>query len=108
MTDVSIILPSYKPDEKLKKTVTDLEEAGFHDIIVVDDGGGSEYNHFFDELRERESCTVLVHPENRGKGAALKTAFKWYTENRNGIGVVTVDGDGQHFPKDVAACCEKL
>lgn len=108
MTDVSIILPSYKPDEKLKKTVTDLEEAGFYDIIVVDDGGGSEYNHFFDELRERESCTVLVHPENRGKGAALKTAFKWYTENRNGIGVVTVDGDGQHFPKDVSACCEKL
>lgn len=108
MKEVSVILPSYKPDEKLLKTVIALEEYGFEDIIVVDDGGGEEFNHYFDEVRERESCTVLVHPENRGKGAAMKTAFAWYLENRSGAGVVTVDGDGQHFPKDVKNCVDEM
>lgn len=108
MKDISVILPSYKPDEKLYKTVCELKSAGFDDIIVVDDGGGAEYASYFDEVRALPECTVLVHPENRGKGAALKTAYKWYTENRNGVGVITVDGDGQHFPEDVKACCERL
>lgn len=108
MKDVSVILPSYKPDEKLLQTVIALENAGFEDIIVVDDGGGEEYKEKFDVLKERESCTVLIHPVNMGKGAALKTAFKWYLENRNGIGVITVDGDGQHKPEDVLACVEKM
>ena len=59
--EISIILPSYKPDEKLLSTVLGLETAGFKDIIVVDDGGGKEYKRYFDELRSRESCTVLTH-----------------------------------------------
>ncbi|MBE6588255.1 MAG: glycosyltransferase family 2 protein [Ruminococcaceae bacterium] len=105
---VSIILPSYKPDEKLLSTVLGLKEAGFDDIIVVDDGGGKDYNKYFDEVRAVEGCTVLVHPENRGKGAALKTAFRWYLDNRQGRGVITVDGDGQHRPEDIVICGEKL
>jgi len=105
---VSIILPSYKPDDKLIDTVNGLKEYGFSDIIVIDDGGKEAYNHVFDKVRAIDGCTVLVHPENRGKGAALKTAFKWYLENRSGKGVVTVDGDGQHRPSDVAALSDKL
>lgn len=105
---ISIIVPSYKPDEKLFSTVMGLKDAGFEDIIVVDDGGGEEYNKYFDEVRAVEGCTVLVHPENRGKGAALKTAFRWYIDNRNGKGVITVDADGQHRAEDIVACGEKL
>ena len=33
---VSVVLPSYKPDEKLIDTVNGLKEYGFDDIIVVD------------------------------------------------------------------------
>jgi len=105
---VSIILPSYKPDEKLHGVVEGLVSAGFDDIIVVDDGSGAEYNSYFDDVREFDECTVLVHPENRGKGAALKTAFSWYLSNRNGKGVITVDGDGQHRTEDIIACGERL
>ena len=80
--DITVVLPSYKPDEKLLSTVEELEAAGFDDIIVVDDGGGEEYRKYFDILRDNANCTVLTHTENRGKGAALKTAFKWYLENK--------------------------
>ena len=107
-SDVSVILPSYKPDDNLIECVRGLIDAGFTDIIVVDDGGGADYNKYFDKVRELPGCTVLVHEKNRGKGAALKSAFSWYLENRDGIGVVTVDGDGQHRPSDIIACAEKL
>lgn len=106
---ISIILPSYKPDDKLIATVKGLKDAGFDDIIVVDDGSGEEYEKYFDKIRSINGCNVLVHPENRGKGAALKTAFGWYIKNRpDGRGVITVDGDGQHRPDDVVYCGEKL
>ena len=106
--DITVVLPSYKPDEKLLSTVEELEAAGFDDIIVVDDGGGEEYRKYFDMLREKNTCTVLTHTENRGKGAALKTAFRWYAENRTTSGVVTADGDGQHRPEDVKAVSEEM
>ena len=101
ITDVSIVLPSYKPDEKLEQTVLGFHEAGFADIIVIDDGGGESFKAVFDRIAALDFCTVLTHEENRGKGAALKTAFEWYAKNRDGIGVVTADGDGQHTPEDV-------
>ena len=108
--NVSVVLPSYKPDEKLEATVRGFIESGFEDIIVVDDGGGEEYKSIFERISELPQCTVLTHEINRGKGAALKTAFKWYSENRDGIGVVTADGDGQHTPDDtynIAIAMEK-
>ena len=46
---------------------------------------------------------------NKGKGAALKNAFRWFLANRpDGYGVVTVDGDNQHHPEDTRRCCEHM
>lgn len=54
-------------------------------------------------------CTVLKHEINRGKGAALKTAFEFVINNRpESIGVITVDGDGQHSSSDVVKLAKKL
>lgn len=106
--DVSVVLPSYKPDEKLRGIVNGLINTGFEDIIVVDDGGGKDYNHFFDEIRVLPQVTVLVHEVNKGKGRALKTAMEYYISNRSGAGIVTADGDGQHVPTDIKACAEKM
>lgn len=107
--EITVVLPSYKPDEKMVLAVKDMLSAGFDDVIVVDDGGKEPYNSFFDEVRALDGCTVLVHPENRGKGAALKTAFSWFLENRKDKkGVITVDGDGQHRASDVVKCAEAM
>lgn len=43
------------------------------------------------------------------KGAALKTAFEFVINNRpESIGVITVDGDGQHSSSDVVKLAKKL
>ncbi len=106
---VTIIIPSLNPDEKLMKVVCGLEEMGFDDIIVVNDGSREENLQNFPSETDHPSCKILTHSVNRGKGAALKTAFTYFLENRKDrIGVVTVDGDNQHKPADVLACAEAM
>ena len=110
LSNISVVLPSLDPDEKLIAVVDGLLEYGFSDIILVNDGSKQENLHYFTDLAEQHPEIHLLHHEvNKGKGAALKNAFRWFLENRpEGYGVVTVDGDNQHHPEDTRACCEKM
>jgi glycosyltransferase involved in cell wall biosynthesis len=106
---VSVILPSYNPTEQILTVIRDVISQGFADIIVINDGSGDESFPVFDAVDELSGCTVLTHDVNRGKGAALKTGMAYYLENRpDGIGVVTIDDDGQHLPEDIRLCAEAL
>ena len=109
MKGITIVLPSLDPDEKLNKVVQGLLDEGFEDIVIVNDG--SDENHLapFEEAKSHPEVTILTHEVNKGKGRALNTAFSYVLENRKDcLGVVTVDGDNQHLPKDIKACAEKM
>ncbi len=109
LSDISIVLPSLDPDEKLITVIDGLLAYGFTDIILVNDGSKPENLHYFEEAAAHPEVHLLHHSVNRGKGAALKTAFSWFLENRpEGKGVVTVDGDNQHHPTDTRACAEHM
>jgi len=106
---VSVIVPSLNPDDKLLKVVEDLLKVNFNEIIVVNDGSEREKEKYFDIIAKKEKCIVLKHSKNLGKGRALKTAFNYFLNNRKDqIGVVTVDGDGQHDINDVIKCAKAL
>lgn len=106
---VTAIVPSYKPDEKLAGVLRDLTAAGFERIIVVDDGSGPDYEAYFRQAEGYPQCVLLRHEVNRGKGGALKTAFAWFLEHHGeDLGVVTVDGDGQHTAADALRCAREL
>ena len=110
LSKISVVLPSLDPDEKLIAVVDGLLEYGFTDIILVNDGSKQENLHYFTDLAAQHPEIHLLHHEvNKGKGAALKNAFRWFLANRpDGYGVVTVDGDNQHHPADTRACCEHM
>ena len=110
LSKISVVLPSLDPDEKLIAVVDGLLEHGFTDIILVNDGSKAENLHYFTDLAARHPEIHLLHHEvNKGKGAALKNAFRYFLENRpEGFGVVTVDGDNQHHPEDTRRCCEQM
>ena len=110
LSKVSVVLPSLDPDEKLVAVIDGLLEYGFSDIILVNDGSKPENLHYFeDAAAQHPEITLLHHPVNRGKGAALKTAFTWFLKNRpDYAGVVTVDGDNQHHPEDTRNCAEHM
>ena len=110
LSKISVVLPSLDPDEKLIAVIDGLLEYGFSDIILVNDGSKQENLHYFTDLAAQHPEIHLLHHEvNKGKGAALKNAFRWFLANRpDGYGVVTVDGDNQHHPADTRACCEHM
>ena len=110
LSKISVVLPSLDPDEKLIAVIDGLLEQGFSHIILVNDGSKQENLHYFTDLAaQHPEITLLHHEVNKGKGAALKNAFRWFLNNRpEGCGVVTVDGDNQHHPADTRACCEHM
>jgi glycosyltransferase involved in cell wall biosynthesis len=69
-------------------------------IVLVDDGSAPEYHPLFAEA-EKYGCVLLRHESNRGKGAALKTAFDWLARNCPEEPVVCADSDGQHYIGDI-------
>jgi len=102
--DIAILIPAYQPDAKLVELVEALR-TDFPHIVVVDDGS-TEGQQVFDSIRDRID-TLLVHPANRGKGAALKTGFAWIRAHLPDIaGVVTADADGQHRSEDIRRVAE--
>ena len=109
LSKITIIIPVLNPSDRLFNVVGELVEVGFSDIIVVNDGSGAAYIKTFEDVGNLPGCTVLAHEKNKGKGAALKTAFCFFLENRtDNIGVVTMDSDGQHRTADVVKCAEAL
>lgn len=111
MTDyqkILVVIPSLDPDDRLLEVIRGVQEKGFTDILLVDDGSAQKNQHYFDEGAAL-GCEVLHHGVNKGKGRALKTAFEWFMQNRpDAAGVVTIDGDNQHLPKDIAACVDVM
>ncbi len=109
MDNITVIIPAYKPDRTLLDTVRALTEEGFSHILVVDDGGGADYRDLFREIEANPACTLLTHEVNRGKGAALKTAFHYVLDHcPQTVGVVTADADGQHLPRDIRRTAEVM
>lgn len=107
--DVTVIIPSLDPDEKLMGVVTGLQKMGFTDILLVNDGSDEAHRTPFETAAALPGVTVLHHEVNRGKGRALKTAFHYVLEHRpSSCGVVTVDGDGQHAAEDVLKLAQAL
>lgn len=106
---VTIVLPSLNPDDKLNKVVEGLIEAGFKDIVLVNDGSDEAHLEPFRQAGLHKEVTLLIHDVNKGKGRALKTAFSYVVNNRkDSAGVITVDGDNQHTVKDIKACARKM
>jgi dolichol-phosphate mannosyltransferase len=98
----AILIPAYEPQKNLLSIVDELLAYAFPYILIVNDGSGTDYEELFYTLNIKNSVEVIQHHENCGKGAALLTGFKHILKQKADFsGVVTVDADGQHLPKDV-------
>ncbi len=104
------LVPFYKPGTAFPDVVRELAALdAFDAVVAVNDGSGDAYDAAVAEIERSGQATVLRHPENRGKGAALKTGFAYLLDTYgDDIGVVTVDADGQHAADDVAAVADAL
>lgn len=108
MNNVVVIIPAYKPDEKIMMDFIKQLVKEFKNVIIVDDGSGESYRGFFKSF-EKMGCVLLKHNVNLGKGRAIKNAFN-YCLNLDipFIGTVTADCDGQHSVEDIKKCANAL
>lgn len=98
------VLPCYNVGDLC---VPVIEQTGdFIDkILAVDDGSTDETSRHLAET----GVTTLTHDKNAGKGVALITAFKHILENpeyQQYDAILTIDGDGQHDPREIPALLE--
>jgi len=95
-----IIIPGYNEAARIGSVVT---AALRHcpDVVVVDDGSGDATA----QAAEQAGAVVLKHGVNKGKGAALETAYR-YAEKQGYDFIINMDADGQHDAAEIPAFVE--
>lgn len=93
--DLVVVIPAYNE----QRTIRDLAERALRQVrqvIVVDDGSTDGTVEALQGL----DITLVRHNRNQGKAASLWAGL--HAAARPGvIGIVTIDGDGQHLPEDI-------
>ena len=103
---LSVVVPVYN-EEVFAEVLLRRVAAQPHrmEIIAVDDGSSDDTLAVLRRLeQELEPLRVLAHPQNRGKGAALRTGFA----DARGDVVIIQDADLEYDPKDYPVLLEPL
>jgi uncharacterized protein (DUF2062 family) len=103
-----VVAPTYNNARTLPAILDGLEALGLP-VIVVNDGSTDATAQLLDAWREKTAgkphC-ALTHSHNRGKAAALRTAFAHAIAN-GFTHAVTIDTDGQLSPQDILPLLER-
>jgi dolichol-phosphate mannosyltransferase len=96
-------LPVYNEEKHLESVLREVRRYS-PDILVVNDGSTDRTGLL---LAGQEGLSVLTHPQNRGYGAALISAFAFTLAGDYDV-LVTIDCDGQHQPARIPVLLEAI
>lgn len=88
-------IPAYNEESKIHDLVKTTKK--YVDEVIVCDDGSSD--NTFDNAKSA-GAILLKHENNRGKGEAFKSIFK-YVKKSNADLIITIDGDGQFLPEEI-------
>ena len=69
------------------------------EILIVDDGSDQATKDILRGVVAYENVSLFTHPQNRGKGAGIRTAL----DHATGDVVIIQDADLEYFPEDYMA-----
>lgn len=98
-----VIIPTYNNERTLKRVLQKTLEFT-SDIIVVNDGSTDSTALILNDFPQVQQ---IHFQKNKGKGFALRKAFK-EAQKRNFDYAVTIDSDGQHFPEDIITFIKEI
>ena len=103
---IAVAIPCYKVEQHLQQVVAGLPD--FVDsIILVDDCSPDSTPKLIDQLVDGNRIIAIRHPQNKGVGGAMKSAFLRAIETGMDV-VVKIDGDGQMDSRFIAPMIDAL
>jgi glycosyltransferase involved in cell wall biosynthesis len=90
-----VLIPAFNAAKSVGDVIRASKEF-VRDVVVINDGSRDDTA----AVARAAGAEVIDHPQNRGKGAALKTGFAHAIKNGFDV-VVTLDADGQHLPHEI-------
>ncbi len=102
---VGVVIPAYRVAAQIERVIAGLPP-WIESVIVVEDASPDETAGIVARLADPR-VTLLRHPQNRGVGGAMKTAFA--EALRQGLDIaVKMDGDDQMDPAHLASLVQPL
>ena len=98
---LSILMPVYNERERVERAISSVLATELpieFELIVVDDGSTDGSRELVRDAMQNGKVRLFEHAENRGKGAAVKTAL----EHANGDFAAIFDADLEYDPSDLA------
>src|SRR5260370_161466 len=92
---VMVLIPAFNASKSVGDVIRATREI-VRVVVVVNDGSRDDTA----SVARAAGAEVIDHPQNRGKGGALKTGFAHAIKNGYDV-VVTLDADGQHLPREI-------
>jgi glycosyltransferase involved in cell wall biosynthesis len=105
---LSVIMPVYNEEDTLAEILSQVRAVDLQnvdkEIIVVDDGSTDGSRDILAREAEAGDLRVFHHEENRGKGAAVRTAI----EQASGDMILIQDADLEYDPRDYSTLTQPI
>ncbi len=96
-------IPVYNEESHLDSVLQEVNRYS-PEVLIVNDGSTDQTAQL---LAKHQGIQVITHPENRGYGAAILSAFQYTLSNSYDV-LVTMDCDGQHEPSRIPVLLEAI
>ena len=97
---IDIVIPVYNEEKSIGNVLKDISKIDTENVstIIIDDGSD---DNTVSVASGFQNTQIFSNKNNRGHGYSVKKGLKIALERKSDI-IVTMDGDGQHYAKDIS------
>ena len=96
-----VVVPTFNEEKRIKSVLSNIPDC--LDVLVVDNASIDKTTSIIKELK----IPLITHKKNMGKAQSLIDGFN-YALKKNYDVVITMDGDGEHDPIEIAKFLNKI